>query len=284
MKYYLFQGYYLISLDQPGHGLSSKYPAGMQYKMSDGFVFLRRVLDHLKWDKTIIMGHSMGGGLGTWYSAMFPEQIEKLIVIDLLSFGSMTVKKHVSAARKSVLESLRIHQRLENSSKIPTLSHDDAVARAYMAANILPNMYLGRDAENADFIHITQQSVETLMKRGLIEVSPGEFTWSADLRLRIPTAFNMTGDMTQEFASNVHCPHLVVKAAQGPKYMTDDAYDSLLALFRKNNPNFVYKLVEGGHHLHLNTPEPVAEIVNKFLDTKFECEDPEPSGHPQFDI
>ena len=35
------QGYYLVSVDQPGHGLSSKYPAGMQYKMSDGFVFLR---------------------------------------------------------------------------------------------------------------------------------------------------------------------------------------------------------------------------------------------------
>ena len=37
---------------------------GMQYKMSDGFVFVRRVLDYLKWDKTIIMGHSMGGGIG----------------------------------------------------------------------------------------------------------------------------------------------------------------------------------------------------------------------------
>ena len=35
------QGYYLVSLDQPGHGRSSQYPAGMQYKMSDGFVFLR---------------------------------------------------------------------------------------------------------------------------------------------------------------------------------------------------------------------------------------------------
>ena len=67
--------------------------------------------------------------------------------------------------------------------------------------------------------HITQESVETLMKRGLIEVGEdgertncvhdhylnisSEFTWSADFRLRIPTAFNMTEDMTLEFASKV---------------------------------------------------------------------------------
>ena len=59
------------------------------------------------------------------------------------------------------------------------------------------------------------------MKRGLIEVKEdgeeylqscqynpwhtnvSEFTWSADFRLRIPTAFNMTEDMSVEFASKV---------------------------------------------------------------------------------
>ena len=78
--------------------------------MSDGFLFVRRVLDHLKWDKTIIMGHSMGGGMGLFYSAMFPEQVEKLIAIDLLSFGPMPLNKHVKAARRSVLESMKVSE------------------------------------------------------------------------------------------------------------------------------------------------------------------------------
>jgi len=276
----LNEGYYLVSLDQPGHGFSSKYPPGMQYKMSDGFVFVRRVLDYLKWDKTIIMGHSMGGGIGCWYSAMFPEQVEKLIAIDLLSFGPMPLNKHVSAARRSVKESITVHKKLENPI-YPSYSHEDAVARAYMASNLITNMFLGTDEQHTQ---ITQEAVETLMKRGLEKMDDG-YTWSADLRLRIPTAFNMTEDMSQEFASKVQCPHLVIKASYGPKYMSDETYERLLNVFRKNNAHFVYREVEGGHHVHLNSPQIVADIINKFLDKKFTKLDPIEEEHrPQFDL
>jgi hypothetical protein len=34
-----------------------------------------------------------------WYSAIFPEQVEKLVTIDLISFGSLSLQKHVKASR-----------------------------------------------------------------------------------------------------------------------------------------------------------------------------------------
>ena len=296
------QGYYLVSLDYPGHGLSSRYPAGMMYKMTDGFMFIRRVLDHLQWDKVTILGHSMGGGVGLWYSAMFPEQVQRIISIDLLSFGALPLNQHVKSARNAIIESIKIQKKLEHPVT-PTYSFEDGVARAFMASNLITRAFLTSSNETEQ---ISEESVRTLMKRGLVETEDGSgYTWSADLRLRVPTAFNMDHDMTEEFASKVSCPHLVIKARDSPKYMSDEDYDKLLKvckyyeminivdndiynysqIFRKNNPNFVYRELEGGHHLHLNTPQPVAQIINKFLAKDFPSFGGDAlGGKPQFDM
>ena len=54
---------------------------------------------------------------------------------------------------------------------------------------------------------------------------------------------------------------------------------------RKYNPNFIYREVEGGHHVHLNSPELVAPIVNKFLGQKFDTSGNLDEEHkPQFDL
>ena len=68
-------------------------------------------------------------------------------MLDLLSFGPMALNKHVKAARNSVLETLKTQQKMERPVQ-PTYSHEDAVARAFMASNIIANMYLGSDEQH----------------------------------------------------------------------------------------------------------------------------------------
>jgi len=264
-------GYRIVCIDQPGHGRSSHYPPGMHYKLSDGFTVLRRVLDHLQWEKCCIMGHSLGGGIGSWYSALFPDQVEKLISIDLISFGAMALSKHVQVSRKSVLESVNIGNKL-SSQKIPTYNFEDACGRAFMASNLING--LGS---------ITKESVEILMERGLVKVpgSPDTYTWSHDLRLRIPTTFNLVQEVAEEYASKITCPHLLIKFTDASKYMTDENYDRFLKVYRNNNPNFVYRELEGGHHHHLNCPAVVAPIICKFLNNTFKLPDLESN---QFDM
>ena len=94
-------------------------------------------------------------------------------------------------------------------------------------------------------------------------------------RLRIPTTFNLVQEVAEEYASKIKCPHLLIKATDSTKYMTDENYDRLLKVYRNHNPNFVYRELEGGHHIHLNTPDKVSPLINKFLAKEFPEPDPE---------
>lgn len=80
--------------------------------------------------------HCAGGGIGSWYSALFPEQVEKLVSIDLISFGSMALKKHVAGSRRSVLQAVKIAEKMAHGS-LPVYTFEDACGRAFMASNIL---------------------------------------------------------------------------------------------------------------------------------------------------
>ena len=113
----------------------------MTYKLTDGFIFLRRVLEHLQWEQTVLMGHSMGGGIALWYTAMFPEQVERLVQIDLISFGSLSLNKHVEATRKSVLSTLMIQSKMADMyvALNATRSYVYNVARALDRGERHPN-------------------------------------------------------------------------------------------------------------------------------------------------
>ena len=82
--------------------------------------------------------------------------MERLIVLDLLSFGPMALNKHVKAARNSVLETLKTQQKMERPVQ-PTYTHEDAVARAFMASNIIANMYLGSDEQHTQVTGASQR-------------------------------------------------------------------------------------------------------------------------------
>ena len=99
------------------------------------------------------MGHSLGGGIASWYSALFPEQVEKLVSIDLISFGAMSLNKHVAVSRMSVLRSMEVGKKM-SAGKVPEYTYEDACGRAFMAASIMNGPG-----------SLTKENVATLMTR-----------------------------------------------------------------------------------------------------------------------
>jgi len=75
------KGYRVIIPDQIGFGKSTK-PHFYQYSFGQLALNTKKLLDHLKINKTDIVGHSMGGMLATTFVVNYSSLVNKLILIN----------------------------------------------------------------------------------------------------------------------------------------------------------------------------------------------------------
>ena len=84
-------GYRVIIPDQIGFGKSSK-PLNYQYSFHDLAKNTRQILDGLGINKVSILGHSMGGMLATRFVLMYPDMIEKFILVNPIGLEDYKLK------------------------------------------------------------------------------------------------------------------------------------------------------------------------------------------------
>lgn len=80
-RYLNKQGYGVLIPDQIGFGKSSK-PAHYQYSFAALAQHTRALMTSLNIEKSIILGHSMGGMLASRFALMYPQLTTKLILIN----------------------------------------------------------------------------------------------------------------------------------------------------------------------------------------------------------
>ena len=72
--------YRVLALDQRGHGDSEWAP---RYGSKPLVTDLLHFLDALKLNKVVLMGLSMGGNVAYLFAAMYPERVERLVILDI---------------------------------------------------------------------------------------------------------------------------------------------------------------------------------------------------------
>jgi pimeloyl-ACP methyl ester carboxylesterase len=75
------RGYRAIVPDQIGFGKSSK-PEHFQFTFQELATDTRALLDSLHIDKVFVVGHSIGGMLATRFALMFPDRVERLVLVN----------------------------------------------------------------------------------------------------------------------------------------------------------------------------------------------------------
>lgn len=100
------KGFRVIIPDQIGFGKSSK-PHSYQFSFSQLAENTKAILDELKIDKTIVLGHSMGGMVATRFTLLYPDKVEKLILenpIGLEDYKTFATYQTIDQAYQSELK------------------------------------------------------------------------------------------------------------------------------------------------------------------------------------
>ncbi len=225
-----------VAIDFPGHGDSYTRAAGENLHFIDNVADILAFTKAMGWDKFYIIGHSMGAALGSLVAATYPEKV--------LGFISIEAMGPMAGEAKDAVKQLRQHlnYRLRKPTKTPRYESLEKALEARME----------KGGSN-------QVAMRAMVKRNLI--SDGNlFKWKTDQRLRHPTALRMTEAHSIEVLRVIADKMLTIWGDNGFKKMYPE--------ISKRGEQFALikqVVLPGGHHLHMESPQLVAEEIVRFL-------------------
>lgn len=225
-----------VAVDLPGHGDTPLDPGGDCHQFLDGVVAIHQALDALGWERAHLLGHSMGAALALLFGAAFPQRVRTLISIDML--GPITDAPGDFPQRLARAVFARLSYR---ESRRFFSSRDEAIAAR----------------ERPD---LSRPGAEILAERGLEQTAEG-WTWRGDRRLKLPSLARLTEDQVLAAVRAAEFPVLVIRAEgeRGP------ALEAMFERRLEKLPHASFQRLPGGHHLHLENPEPCAATILDFL-------------------
>ncbi|WP_133493023.1 alpha/beta fold hydrolase [Alcanivorax sp. 24] len=228
----------MVALDFAGHGHSEHRPAELATHYVDHVRDVLAVADQMGWGRFVLMGHSMGAGVACLFAATFPERVSKLVLIEGLGPPATPASDVAGTLRQAIDQ---MHS-LPEKRKPVYAAQDDAVALRRQALG-------GLDTESA----------RLLCERGLVAVEGG-WTWRTDMRLRIASSVRFTEEQVEGFVRAIEAPTLLILGESGlaGEVKFEHRFDWLRDAGRV--------ILPGRHHLHMDTPEPVAAEIRAFLD------------------
>lgn len=227
----------LVAIDLPGHGFSSHLDG---YGLADMVYWTVQVTRALQWSECHLMGHSLGGCFAPMIAVARPELVQSLILIE--ASGAMSE------------EADAFPQRLQRALQ-DRLNPDKFASRTFADKQSAVNARLKAARMN-------QAAARLIIDRQLIEHDDG-WHWRFDPRLRMASPQYLSEAQVMHVLESVSCPALSVIATDGFLSTRDNTETRLSSL--KDRTNVV---LGGHHHVHMDTPEPVAAAVNQFLGTR----------------
>jgi pimeloyl-ACP methyl ester carboxylesterase len=211
-------------LDQRNHGLSA-HDAQMDYPVMTND--LAEFIKDYQLEQVRIIGHSMGGKVAMWYALHWPEEVSKLLVVDIAPVRYQhSFKLIINALKALPLEQISNRKQAEILLKdaIPELSF-----RQFLLQNLV--------------------------------ISENEYRWRIDLNVFENAAPKITGFPDTLQIPPFKRPSFLVAGGKS-QHVKLEYHPAIYALF----PNCkLDTLATAGHWLHVEQPKKFISLVEEYL-------------------
>ncbi|XP_044270410.1 probable serine hydrolase [Tribolium madens] len=240
----------ILAIDLPGHGYSSRLPPGMYYHNMNYPILIKHISDYFKWPKVSLMGHSLGGISCYVYTMLFPETVDFLICIDGVK---PLYKKNNGPRMAEGIQELLNYDELARSTEEPPAYPLDTMKKKISAVN---NKSI--DIEHCH--HILERNIAPSKS------DPNKYYFTRDPRLKSRLILNWSRKDLLEGAYRVIPPLLLIKFTGSGYFEDKKNFYELLDALKRTSKDVRMHYVDGTHHTHLNNPESINTIINKFIE------------------
>ena len=230
--------FHLVCVDLPGHGHSDHKTT--PYVFVDWLDDLYQITQTAGWSRFTLLGHSLGALIASAYAGVFPEQIERLVLLEGL--GPLTQPDEAVPAqiKRAILNRSRTRER----SAAGFASIDEAVAARCKVADITP-------------------AAARLICERQLEERAGRWQWRSDPRLRDLSPLRMSEGQAQALIKAICCPVLFIRGEEG--------FAELEAqwLLRQGAFRQIEQVIlPGNHHFHMENGAATAVCIVNFCQVR----------------
>ncbi len=227
----------LVALDLPGHGFSEHRPSGAHYHFIDFVPDVLSAATALGWDRFALLGHSLGASIASFAAAIAPERVGQLALIEGL--GPLSGKPADSPAvlQRSMTQLAQLAEK-----GLPLYASLEEAVQARSTAG-----------------QLSREAAATLAGRGTKPVQTG-ISWRSDPKLTLTSPLYLTEEQVLAFLAHIEAPTLLICGESG--YLVKREF---MAERYKRVPQLELKMLPGGHHLHMETPESTAHVLAQFF-------------------
>ncbi|MGL6624917.1 alpha/beta fold hydrolase [Aeromonas jandaei] len=230
--------FHLVCVDLPGHGHSDHKTT--PYVFVDWLDDLYQITQAAGWSRFVLLGHSLGALIASAYAGVFPEQIERLVLLEGLGPLAQPDEDVPAQIRRAILNRSRTRERSTGGFA----SIDEAVAARCKVADITP------------------EAARLICERQL-EKRAGRWQWRSDPRLRDLSPLRMSEGQAQALIKAICCPVLFIRGEQGFAEL-EAQWQLRQGAFRQ----IEQVILPGNHHFHMENGAATAVCIVNFCQVR----------------